>query len=192
MAIDQGARQATHVFNGMPPLSHREPGVLSTVLSDERVYVEVIVDGIHVHPQIVALLLKALGPERMVLVSDAMRAAGLGDGVYALGDQDVVVRDGVTRRPDGGLAGSVLTLDSAVRHIAEYARLPLPQAIRLATETPARAMGWDDVGSLREGSHADFVALDRYGVVAKTWVGGELVYSAPSDPIQTRTALRGT
>lgn len=189
-AIDQGARQATHVFSGMPPMSHRNPGVLSTVLGDDRVFAEAIVDGVHIHPKMVALLLKILGPDRMVLVSDAMRATGLGDGTYALGDQEVVVRDGVTHRPDGGLAGSVLTLDAAVRNIADYARLPLPEAIRLATETPARAMGWDDVGSLREGSHADFVALDRHGVVARTWVGGELVYSGSSDALQARADLR--
>lgn len=180
-AIDQGARQATHVFSGMPPLSHRAPGVLSTVLSDERVYAEAIVDGVHIHPQIVALLYRTLGPDRMVLVSDAMRAAGLGDGRYTLGDQDVVVHGGITRRPDGGLAGSVLTLDAAVRNVADYAQIPLQAAIRLASETPAQAMGWDDVGSLREGFHADFIALDSHGLVSMTWVGGELVYSSSSD-----------
>ncbi len=190
-AIETGARQATHIFSGMEPLNHRRPGALSAILGDARVYTEAIVDGVHIHPEMVALLLAIVGDDRLVLVSDAMRAAGMPDGEYSLGDQTVRVEDGVTRRADGGLAGSLLTLDVAVRNIMAFTGRSLPAAVRFATENPARAMGWNhEIGSVAKNHSADLVVLDPANNVVMTLVAGRVVFDARQETRSGPTVVR--
>ncbi len=177
-AFDRGARQATHIFSGMPPFSHRAPGVLGACLSDDRLVAQAIVDGVHIHPAMVRLLVRAKGVERLILISDSIRAAGLGDGTYDLGGQPVVVRDGVTRRAyDGGLAGSTLTLDAALRNVMVFAGLSLAEALPMATRVPAAALGLAGrKGVIAPGADADLVVLDSEYRVRLTLVAGRVVY----------------
>ena len=123
-----GARQLTHTFNGMPGIHHRQPGLLVAALENEAVIFQIIVDGVHVHPAVVRLLLRLAGRERVAVITDAMLATGLGDGDYALGDVAVRVRDGQARTPEGGLAGSTLTMAQALRNMRRFCDLSLAQA----------------------------------------------------------------
>jgi N-acetylglucosamine-6-phosphate deacetylase len=177
-AADWGMRQATHTFNGMLGLHHRTPGTLGGVLTDERIYCQVIADGIHVHPAMVKLLIRAKGFRRTILITDAVRAAGLQDGTYDLGGQSVTVKNGVARIAAGNLAGSTLTLDTALRNVMQYAGLSLQEALLMVTATPAEALhlGWQK-GVLAPGADADIVLLDSDLTVAMTLVGGRVVYS---------------
>lgn len=161
-AFDAGARVATHLFNGMRGLHHRDPGPVGAALGDDRVTVEVINDGIHLHPAAVGLVARAAGADRVALITDAMGAAGMGDGDYRLGSMDVRVTDGVARLAGGtSIAGSTLTLDTAVRTAVREVGMPIEQAVAAATTVPARALGLDDrLGELRPGTHADLVLLD--------------------------------
>ncbi|MEO6084083.1 MAG: N-acetylglucosamine-6-phosphate deacetylase, partial [Umezawaea sp.] len=151
-AIEAGASVATHLFNGMRPLHHREPGPIGALLDDERVTVELICDLVHLHPTAVRLAARHAGTGRTVLITDAIAAAGVGDGVYDVGGLEVRVVDGVpTLAGGGGLAGSTLTMDAAFRQ-AVGAGLDLPTAAALAATTPARALGLaDEVGALEAG-----------------------------------------
>jgi N-acetylglucosamine-6-phosphate deacetylase len=180
-AADRGLRQASHTFNGMPPLHHRTPGVLGAVLSDERIYAQVIADGVHVHPAAVRLLVRAKGPGRTILITDSIRAAGLADGQYDLGGQVVSVRQGVARTERGTLAGSTLTLDQAVRNAMRFTGLPLHQVLPMATSVPAQAMGWGERrGALAPGAEADIILLDEKLAVCLTMVAGRVVYRRQS------------
>lgn len=155
-AIEAGATGATHLFNAMPPLLHRAPGPILALAADERVWLELIVDGVHVHPDLVAETIKRYG-DRVVLVTDAMAAAGMPDGDYMLGELAVEVRDGIARLTVGGaIAGSTLTLDKAVR-TAITAGVEPWQALRAATSLPARYLDIPGVGSLAPGLAADLV-----------------------------------
>ena len=157
-AIDAGATVATHLFNAMPPLLHREAGPVGVLLSDPRVTVELIGDGVHLDPEVIALSMSAAGG-RAALVTDAMAAAGVGDGSYLIGDMRVVVTDGVARLRDGGsLAGSTLLMDAAVRRAVRLADRSLVEASAAASLAPARAMGLADRGLLAPGQRADLVA----------------------------------
>lgn len=159
-AIDAGATVATHLFNAMPPLLHRDAGPVGVLLADPRVTCEVIGDGVHLDPDVVALALSAAGG-RGALITDAMAAAGAGDGNYRIGLLDVVVHDGVARLKDGGsLAGSTLLMDSAWRRSVRLADRTPSQASQAASVAPARAMGLQDRGRLAVGQRADVVALD--------------------------------
>jgi len=159
-AIDAGATQATHVFNAMRPFLHRDPGIIGAVLADDRVRAELIWDDLHLHPGTARTVVNAKRPERVILISDAMRAAGLPDGDYALGSHSVHVNDGVARLSDGTIAGSTITLDAAVRNAAKH--LPLNQAITMATYVPARAIGVErEKGSIAVGKDADLVILSK-------------------------------
>ena len=169
--IAAGARHATHTFNAMRPLNHRDPGILGAVLTDPRVSADMIVDGIHLDPAIVRLVANAKGPENTVLITDATAAAGMPDGTYHLGSFEVEVRDGRCMA-NGKLAGSVLTMDQAVRNLASFADWSLPQAIAAATRNPARVVALNK-GVLTAGADADFVVLSREGMVQRTFVGGE-------------------
>jgi N-acetylglucosamine-6-phosphate deacetylase len=175
-AIDAGARMGTHLFNAMRPLHHRDPGPVGALL-DGPVDVELIADGVHLHPAVLRTVFAAR-PGRCVLVTDAMAAAGLGDGDHQLGGAAVEVRDGAARLADGdgrgALAGSTLTLDAAVRH-AVRAGVPLLEAVTAATATPARAWGLDDVGALEPGRRADLVVLDEHLEVARVMRAGAWV-----------------
>jgi N-acetylglucosamine-6-phosphate deacetylase len=156
----------------MRSLNHRDPGVLGVVLSDDRLSADVIVDGIHVAPEIVKIFLAAKTEERAVLITDAISATGMPDGRYRLGTFEVEVKDG-TCTLDGHLAGSVLTMDSAIRNVMTFARWSLQRSVRLATLNPARLLGVDDrKGSLAPGKDADIVVLSKSGEVIRTMVGG--------------------
>lgn len=180
-AADRGLRQASHTFNGMPPLHHRTPGVLGAVLSDDRIYAQVIADGVHVHPSVVRLLVRAKGSGRVILITDSTRAAGLGDGEYELADQPIRVRDGVARTPEGGLAGSTITLDAALRNVLRFSGIPLWEGLRMATAVPAEAMGWAGRGgALAPGADADVILLDEKLNVRLTLVGGRVVARSDS------------
>jgi len=166
-----GARHATHTFNAMRPLDHRDPGILGEVLTDSRLSAEIIADGIHVDPVIVQLFLKAKGPEAAVLITDATAATGMPDGRYRLGSLEVEVKDGRCMVGDS-LAGSVLTMDRAVRNVMQFAQWDLQQAVRLATLNPARVAGVKSGGTLQAGAPADLVVLSPSGAVRKTIIRG--------------------
>ena len=171
-AVDAGATVATHLFNAMPPLLHRDAGPVGVLLADPRVTCEVIGDGVHLEPEVVALALSA-SEGRGALVTDAMSAAGAGDGDYRIGSLDVVVRDGVARLRDGGsLAGSTLLMDSALRRAVRLADRTLAQASRAASLAPAISMGLSDRGRLAVGQRADVVALDADLRVMRVLRGG--------------------
>jgi len=176
-AADRGLRQATHAFNGMQGLHHRDPGTAGAVLLDDRIYAQVIADGVHVHPAMVKLLIRVKGIDRTILITDAMRATGLSDGTYMLGDSEVIVSSGIARLAAGSLAGSTLTLDAAVRNVMAFAGLTLAQALRMATAVPAEALGLAGrKGVLAPGADADVILLDGEAQVVMTMVGGNVVY----------------
>lgn len=178
-SFDWGVHQVTHVFNGMVGLHHREPGALGAALTDDRVYAQLIADGIHVHPGAIRLLLRAKGTERVMLITDSIEAAGLSDGKYELGGQTVTVTQGIARIGGGNLAGSTLTMDQAVRNILSWTDLTLNQVIQIATSVPATAMHIDQhKGHLRAGYDADLIVLDRELKVVMTIVAGQVIYSA--------------
>jgi len=170
-AIDAGARHATHIFNAMRPLGHRDPGVVGAVLTDSRVSADIIADGIHLDPAIVKLVAQAKGWELTVLVTDATAATGMPDGRYRLGSIEVDVHDGKCTF-EGKLAGSVLTMDRAVRNLSQFAGWALLEAVGAATANPARVARCPDKGMLRAGADADFVVLNERGDVLRAFVGG--------------------
>ena len=168
-AIDAGADHATHTFNAMRALDHREPGIVGAALSDERLTADIIADGIHVHPSVVKMFLAAKGAERAILITDAISATGMGDGRYKLGPFEVEVK-GDRCEHEGKLAGSVLTLDRALRNTMSFAGWKLQQAVCLATYNPARLLGIADrKGFLAPGSDADLVVLTPAGEVMKSF-----------------------
>lgn len=169
--IAAGARHATHTFNAMRPLDHRSPGILGAVLTDRRLSADIIADGVHLDPAIVKLFACAKGPELTVLITDAISATGMPDGRYRLGSFEVDVRDGKCMS-DGKLAGSVLTMDRAVRNLARFAEWNLPQAVAAASQNPARVARIVNKGVLAVGADADFVVLSPEGQVLRTFVGG--------------------
>jgi N-acetylglucosamine-6-phosphate deacetylase len=174
-AFDAGARHATHLFNGMRPLHHREPGVIGAALDRPEVTCELICDGLHVDPVVMRLAQRLKGAEGTVLVTDAMAAAGLGDGAYRLGELPVRVRDGRVELDDGSgtLAGSTLTMGAAVRNAVRLVGVPLGEALRMASATPARLLGMEDrKGALAAGHDADLVVLDDDLQVAAAMVAG--------------------
>jgi N-acetylglucosamine-6-phosphate deacetylase len=177
-AIALGHCHATHLFNGMRGLHHREAGVLGAALLSDDVTVELIVDLIHLEPEIVQLVLKMKGAERVCLITDAMAAAGRPDGHYTLGDLDVTVENGKAFLTEGhNIAGSTLTMDVAVRNMMQKVGVTLPDAVRMASTNPARELGLaDKKGSIAVGMDADLVLLDESFSVVRTWVEGRPVY----------------
>ncbi|GGW56335.1 MULTISPECIES: N-acetylglucosamine-6-phosphate deacetylase [Streptomyces] len=161
-AIEAGATVATHLFNAMPPLGHRAPGPIAALLEDERVTVELINDGVHLHPAALELAFHRAGAGRVAFITDAMDAAGIGDGRYMLGPLEVEVSEGVARLVEGGsIAGSTLTLDRAFKRAVTVDRLPVQDVVAALSANPARLLGMDDrVGSLEPGKDADLVLLD--------------------------------
>jgi N-acetylglucosamine-6-phosphate deacetylase len=172
-AVAAGARHATHTFNAMRPLHHRTPGIIGEVLTDSRVSADIVADGIHLDPVVVELFLKAKGPDAAVLITDAISATGMPDGRYRLGTFEVEVKDGRCL-VDGTLAGSVLTMDRAVRNVMQFAHWDLQQAVRLATLNPARVAGLANRGKIEAGAEADFVVLSPRGEVRSAIVRGEV------------------
>jgi N-acetylglucosamine-6-phosphate deacetylase len=169
--IAAGAHHATHTFNAMRPLDHRSPGILGAVLTDGRVSADIIADGVHLDAAIVKLFANAKGPQQTVLITDAISATGMPDGRYRLGSFEVDVRDGKCMA-DGKLAGSVLTMDRAVRNLARFAEWDLAQAVAAASQNPARVARIANKGVLTVGADADFVVLDPEGEVLRTFIGG--------------------
>jgi N-acetylglucosamine-6-phosphate deacetylase len=176
-AIAAGAVSATHTFNAMRALNHQEPGVLGIVLTDDSLYAELICDGIHSKPEMVKLWWRAKGPERAILITDAMSAAGMPDGEYQLGGFAVHVASG-RAMARGVLAGSVLTLDRALENFVEFTGAPLDVALRLVTVNPASMAGFvDQVGTLTVGKPANLVAVDARGKLIASIQNGRLVTS---------------
>ncbi|MFJ9475437.1 N-acetylglucosamine-6-phosphate deacetylase [Streptomyces mirabilis] len=161
-AIDVGATVATHLFNAMPTLGHRTPGPITALLEDERITVELINDGTHLHPAALQLAFHHAGADRVAFITDAMDAAGFGDGRYRLGPLEVEVSEGVARLVEGGsIAGSTLTLDRAFQRAVTVDRLPVEDIVAALSANPARLLGlYDRVGSLEPGKDADLVVLD--------------------------------
>jgi N-acetylglucosamine-6-phosphate deacetylase len=157
----------------MRPLHHRTPGIIGEVLTDSRVSADIVADGIHLDPVVVELFLKAKGPDAAVLITDAISATGMPDGRYRLGTFEVEVKDGRCL-VDGTLAGSVLTMDRAVRNVMQFAHWDLQQAVRLATLNPARVAGLANRGKIEAGAEADFVVLSPRGEVRSAIVRGEV------------------
>lgn len=159
-AFRNGARQVTHLFNAMPPFSHRAPGVVGAALDSPWSRVELISDGIHVHPSMVRATFKMFGADRVVLISDTMRAAGMSDGEYDLGGQNVIVKGPLATLADGTIAGSATDLMACMKRAVSFG-IPLADAVRAAAVNPAQAIGiFDRVGSLDEGKRANVVVLD--------------------------------
>jgi N-acetylglucosamine-6-phosphate deacetylase len=176
-AMKRGVRHATHMFNKMSGFDPREPGVVGAVLVHDELTAELICDGIHVHPAAMSLLTRVKGPERAVLVTDAIRAAGMPDGEYMLGEQRIIVKDGVSRLESGDFAGSTLTMDRAVRNIMRLVETPLQRAVKMATINPAAVVNVDEnKGSLESGKDADIVIIDDEINVCLTIVKGKILY----------------
>jgi N-acetylglucosamine-6-phosphate deacetylase len=170
-AIDAGASHSTHTFNAMRPLDHRDPGIIAEVLTNEKVSADVIADGIHLDPTMVKLFLKAKGSEKAILITDATSATGMPDGSYPLGSTNMQVKAGKCIA-DGRLAGSVLTMDAAVRNVMKFAGWELQHAVGLATLNPARVTGLNARGTLKPGARADITVLNPSGEVKNTIIGG--------------------
>lgn len=161
-AFKSGARQMTHLFNAMNPIHHRNPGPVVAACENEEVTAELICDGVHSHPAIIRMAFKLFGEERIILISDTMRACGMEDGTYDLGGQDVTVRGNLATIADGSIAGSVTCLPDCVRYAVNTAHIPLKSVIKCATENPARALGMcDKIGTLAQGSFADILILNK-------------------------------
>jgi N-acetylglucosamine-6-phosphate deacetylase len=177
-AVDAGARVATHLFNAMRPIHHREPGVVVALMERPEVVCELINDGLHLQPSLVRWVLETIGKARAALVSDAIAAAGADDGLYALGRSTVRVRDGRAELVDGSsLAGSTLTMDTAFRRVVQCQGLPVGAAARATATTPAAVLGLDDVGRIAPGRLANLVVLEedltvRAVLYRGSWVDG--------------------
>jgi N-acetylglucosamine-6-phosphate deacetylase len=172
--VRAGARHATHTFNAMRPLDHRDPGILGEVLTNGALTADIIADGIHLAPEIVKLFLQAKGFEKSVLITDATAAAGMPDGKYQLGPIEVEVKDGKCTS-HGSLAGSVLTMDRAVWNTRQFAGWSLKEAVRAATMNPANAVGLEQQGRLAPGVEANIVVLTSNGEIRKTIASGRVV-----------------
>jgi N-acetylglucosamine-6-phosphate deacetylase len=177
-SFEAGLTLGTHLFNAMPALNHREPGLIGALLTHSEVSIDLIADGIHVHPAMIALALKAKGAQRLALITDAMAALGMPSGQYRLGDFEVIVDGTSARLSDGTLAGSILTLDQAVRNLINYTGCTLAEALQAATATPASILGLPRKGSLEVSCDADLVLLTPDAQVVMTIIAGEVVYPA--------------
>lgn len=176
-AFQAGISYGVHLFNAMPPLNHREPGLIGALLEQDAPPFGLIPDGVHIHPAVMKMIFRTKGPDGITLVSDAMAAAGLEQGVHRLGTLDVIVDGKSARLRDGTLAGSVILLDDAVRCMVELGVCDLPAAARMASETPARVLGLQHrKGLVAAGYDADLVILDEQLHVFATLIGGEFVY----------------
>lgn len=162
-AIQHGARQVTHLYNAMQPFTHRAPGVIGAACDEEEVMPELICDGVHIHPSVIRTTFKMFGGNRMILISDSMMATGMPDGIYSLGGQEVEVKGNLaTLTVNGAIAGSATNLFDCMCYAVKEAGIPLTDAVRAATENPARAIGiWATHGSIETGKYADFLLVDE-------------------------------
>jgi N-acetylglucosamine-6-phosphate deacetylase len=175
-AANRGVEYAVHTFNAMREWTHREPGIAGVVLSDDRIFAEIIADGIHVHPAVVRAFARAKRPERVLLATDAASAVDMPDGRYRLGGHAVTVSRGVCRDAEGRLAGSTLTQEVALKNFIEWTGFPFEAALLALTRNPSRALGFASKGALEPGADADVTLLDRNFRVVKTVVAGKLVF----------------
>ena len=172
-AIDAGVRHATHLFNRMSSSTSRSPGVVGAVLESDQVAAEIICDGFHVHPALVALAIRLKGARRMMAITDGTAGSGLPAGARTrLGDQAIIVTERTAELEDGTLAGSILTMDAAFRNLVERMSLPLTDAVQLCSTTPAFELGLSEVGSIAAGMTADLVVLGPALAVRQTYLGG--------------------
>lgn len=172
-AFGCGATHITHSFNAMPSFHHRDPGLLGAAFENKDVFCEVISDGIHLHPSVVRMIYNEVGADRMILISDSMRATGLSDGTYSLGGLDVYVKDGKATLKDGTIAGSTSTLYDVLKCAVSFG-IPLEAAVKMATITPCRAVGIEtDRGSLDIGKRADVLVLDKDLNIVKVFYKGK-------------------
>ena len=171
--FDAGASHLTHLYNAMPGIHHRKPGVIPAAVENEQVSAELISDGQHVHPASVRLAFRMFGPARMVLISDSLRCCGMPDGEYELGGQPVFLQGGVARLSDGTIAGSATNVYDCMLRAISFG-IPREDAVRAATYNPARQLGClDEVGSIRDGKQADFVICDAELNRREVWLAGE-------------------
>ena len=176
--IEAGVRHATHLFNAMTPLNHRDPGVVGASLADDRVSTELIADTFHISPDLFGLVAKVKG-DNLILITDCTRAGGLEDGEYTLGGQPIFVKGIECRLADGTIAGSVLKLNNAIRNMRDHTSLPLEQIVRMASINAARCIGLDKTkGSLEAGKDADIILADENFTVSETIIAGETVWAA--------------
>ncbi|GEN33494.1 N-acetylglucosamine-6-phosphate deacetylase [Aneurinibacillus danicus] len=177
--VRHGLRHATHLFNGMRGLHHREPGVAGAVLLHPELLAELIVDGIHVHPKMVKLAYRQKGREGLILITDAMRAKCLGEGIYELGGQEVAVRGGQALLADGTLAGSIVKMKDAVTNMLRFTGCPLEDIVHMTAVNPAKQLGlFARKGSISPGKDADLVVLDRKNEVVLTICRGQIAFHA--------------
>lgn len=169
-AIENGASCLTHTFNAMTPLNHRMPGIIAAA-ADKNIYAQVICDGFHIHPAMIRLLYKLFGSDRMILISDSMRATKLSDGTYEFGGQEVLVKDGVARTLDGAIAGSTTTLFECVKHAIDFG-IPEDEAFKMASSTPAEFMGINK-GKLEVGYDCDLLVLNPDKTIKTTIIEGK-------------------
>jgi N-acetylglucosamine-6-phosphate deacetylase len=177
-AFAAGASHVTHAFNAMRPLHHREPGPIGSAIEAEGVTIEVIADGVHLHPATAGMLIRAAGVDRVCLVTDAVSPAGLESGTFRIGREEAKLESGTIRLTDGTIAGSAATMDGVVRNVVKWGLASIPEALCMASRVPARAarVGLRK-GVIEPGHDADLVALSEDLQVDRTWVGGRLVYS---------------
>ena len=177
-AVEAGATNLTHTYNAMKPLHHREVGTVGSGLLFDELNCECICDGIHVSGPAIQLLHKNKPADKMTLITDAMRAKHMPDGVSELGGQVVIVKNGEARLENGTLAGSVLKMNNAVKNVMKFLNLPLEEVVKLASQNPAKNLGvFDQMGSIKEGKRADFVILDKDLNVAQTVRNGKVIYT---------------
>ena len=180
--VAAGASIGIHLYNGMRGLHHREPGCVGAMLSNDDVVTEMIADGVHVHPAVLKLSWKCKGTDRSVLITDCMCAGGLPDGIYQLGELPVIVQEGVARTECGSLAGSTLSLNKAIKNMTQLAGIPELDAVRMASETPARTLGVDDrLGAIAPGMDASLTVMDNDFNVLLTLIRGQQVFSVLSE-----------
>ncbi|MGF7060484.1 N-acetylglucosamine-6-phosphate deacetylase [Brassicibacter mesophilus] len=179
LAIENGADIAIHTFNAMKGLHHREPGTVGAVLSNDKIYSELISDTIHVHPAVMKILVKCKGLDKVCLITDCMMAGGLDDGQYQLGELAVTVKDSIARIDSGSLAGSTLRLIDAIKNMINKVEISPVDAVNMASIVPASILGMDNtVGSIQEGKKANFAIIDDEYNVVMTIVNGKIVYNS--------------
>jgi len=173
-AIDAGATSGTHTYNAMTPLTHRAPGVAGAVMINDSVYAELILDGVHVNYAAAKALLRAKGKDKIILITDSLEAAGLENGKYLLGNQDVYVKDGEARLIDGTLAGSIVCMNTAVRNAYQHLGLALNEAVNLASYNVACSINEELIGEIKEGYYADIIMFDEDIDIKKTMIKGNV------------------
>ncbi|MFR7591443.1 MAG: N-acetylglucosamine-6-phosphate deacetylase [Longibaculum sp.] len=174
VAIDAGATSGTHTYNAMTPLTHRAPGVVGAVMINDSVYAELILDGIHVNFAAAKALLRTKGKDKLILITDSIEAAGLPDGTYKLGNQPVYVKDGEARLANGALAGSIANMNDCVRNAYHHLGLTLNEAVNLASYNPAKSLGEDLLGEIKEGNYADLIFFNDHIDIEKTMIKGQI------------------